>query len=276
LSIITCSEDTIKRIDTTLANCKQGDCYLGDREFITLARVMIDDVEEDDWVASKVAGFVILTQTCDLVRTCALRPFVELAPLIQVKQEILEDVIGWRRPDYAFIPGVADKKLVADLDRVMTVQKVVIADWDRIRGLQSDDEVRAFQRVLARKRQRFAFPDEFTEFVKPLQKRIKEKHGKESSEGEALRALAEIRVAAAPSWNSDHVDLTFYFVRQEGSPEKFIGHTWAKWCDDWMKRLPICKHFTNPEGLIVDYHSMSAAEYLQSDALDLERLSSSE
>lgn len=273
MSRVKLSEEAIERIDAAIAACRQGDCYLGARDFVMLGRALTEDGEIDDWLATSEVGFVILTQTCDIVRTCVARPIVELAPLIEVDQKTLDEVIGWRRPSLAFIPALADKRLVADLDRAMTVEKAVIAGWDRIIGFQSDQEIRVFQRVLARKRQRFAFPDEFTEFVRPLQKRLEEKHGKESSEGAALRALEEIRVAASPSWNSNQVHLIFYFVRKEGSPEGFDGRPWGDWCEDWMKRLPIDKRFINSEGLIVDYRSMSAAEYLQSDALDLERLS---
>jgi len=273
LSRVKLSEEAIERIDAAIAACRQGDCYLGARDFVMLGRALTEDGEVDDWLATSEVGFVILTQTCDIVRTCVARPVVELAPLIEVDQKTLDEVIGWRRPSLAFIPALADKRLVADLDRAMTVEKAVIAGWDRIIGFQSDQEIRVFQRVLARKRQRFAFPDEFTEFVRPLQKRLVEKHGKESSEGAALRALEEIRVAASPSWNSNQVHLIFYFVRKEGSPEDFDGRPWGEWCEDWMKRLPTDKRFINSEGLIVDYRSMSAAEYLQSDALDLERLS---
>jgi len=276
LSRVKLSEAAIERIDATIAACRQGDCYLGVRDFITLGRALTEDGEIDDWLATSEVGFVILTQTCDIVRTCVVRPVVEVAPLIEVDQKTLDEVVGWRRPGLAFIPGLADKRLVADLDRTMTVEKAVIAGWDRIVGLQSDDEIRFFQRVLARKRQRFAFPDEFTEFVKPLQNRLIEKHGKETSEGAALRALQEIRVAASPSWNSGQVHLIFYFIRKDGSPESFDGRSWGEWCEDWMKRLPVDKYFINSEGLIVDYRSMSAAEYLQSDALDLERLSVSD
>ena len=273
MSRVKLSEEAIERIDAAIAACRQGDCYLGARDFVMLGRALTEDGEVDDWLATSEVGFVILTQTCDIVRTCVARPVVELAPLIEVDQKTLDEVIGWRRPSLAFIPALADKRLVADLDRAMTVEKAVIAGWDRIIGFQSDQEFRVFQRVLARKRQRFAFPDEFTEFVRPLQKRLVEKHGKESSEGAALRALEEIRVAASPSWNSNQVHLIFYFVRKEGSPEDFDGRPWGEWCEDWMKRLPTDKRFINSEGLIVDYRSMSAAEYLQSDALDLERLS---
>jgi len=33
-----------------------------------------------------------------------------------------------------YIPGVAELNLVADLDRVMTVEKAVVAEWERKSG----------------------------------------------------------------------------------------------------------------------------------------------
>src|SRR5687767_8726389 len=39
-----------------------------------------------------VPGFVMLTQTCDIVRPSAERPYVEVAPLIMVSLEWLEDI----------------------------------------------------------------------------------------------------------------------------------------------------------------------------------------
>lgn len=35
-------------------------------------------------VADEVRGLVVLSQTCDLVRGCRSRPFVEVAPLVEV------------------------------------------------------------------------------------------------------------------------------------------------------------------------------------------------
>lgn len=266
-------EQEQQKIDSVISAYQQGDCFLGERDFISLGRIKDKFSESDDWVVTPVHGFAIVSQTCDVVRSCGLRPMVELSPLVLVDQNVLEEVISWRRPNYATVPALVDLSLVADLDRTMTVEKAVIAGWERIQGLRTDAEIRDFQRVLARKRQRFAFPGDFNAYVNPLQKRLVEKHEKESPEGQALRDLQEIRVLATPSWNAQQTQLRFYFVRKQGSLMEFNGRSWTAWCDDWIKRLPSSQRFTNPEGLIVDYDSLTAAEYLQSDALDLERLS---
>lgn len=269
----TLEEKEQQQIDSVISAYQQGDCFLGERDFISLGRVNDESGKSDDWLVTPVHGFAIVSQTCDVVRSCSSRPMIELSPLVLVEQDVLEEVISWRRPNYAAVPALVESKLVADLDRTMTVEKAVIAGWKRMQGLRSDAEIRDFQRVLARKRQRFAFPDNFNAYVEPLQKRLVEKHGKESPEGEALRALQEIRVLATPSWDAQQTQLKFYFVCKQGSPTSFNNRSWSAWCDDWIKRLPISQRFINPQALIADYDSMTAAEYLQSDALDLERLS---
>lgn len=83
-------------------------------------------------VETEVRGFAVLTQTCDLVRPCADRPFVEVSPLVEVDDRVLREIERGRRPNYGFIPGVAPRRLVADLDRVMTVEKAVVAAWARV------------------------------------------------------------------------------------------------------------------------------------------------
>ena len=276
MSIEKADADEIRRINDHIATYRQGDCFLGTRAFIALARNHTGSGYEEEWQETPVVGFILVSQSCDIVRTCAMRPLVEVCPLVEVDQAVLEQVIGWERPMYAAVPALIGQRLVADLDRTMTVEKAVVAGWDRTPGLRNDDEVRDFARVLARKRQRFAFPDDFNSYVGPLRKRLVEKHDKESPEGNALRALQEIRVHAKPSWDALQVELSFYFVRKQDAPMNFANRPWPEWCDDWMKRLLDTGRFKNPEGLIVDYSSMSAAEYLQSDPLDLEHLSSGE
>src|SRR5882724_5395250 len=52
---------------------------------------------------------------------------------------------------------------------------------------RSAAETRKFQAALARKRQRVAFPDDFTVLARELQERVAEKHDKKTPEGDALR-----------------------------------------------------------------------------------------
>lgn len=94
------------------------------------------------------------TQTCDLVRRCAGRPLVEVSPLVEVDDRVVREIERGRRPNYGFIPGVAPRRLVVDLDRVMTVEKAVVAAWARVEGSRTDDDARRFSLALARKRAR--------------------------------------------------------------------------------------------------------------------------
>ena len=95
----------------------------------------------------------------------------------------------------------------------MTVEESIMAAWKRTPGYINEADGRAFAQALARKRVRFAFPDDFTAWVDKLQRRLVDKHGKDSVEGRGLRALREIRVRAAPSWDAAELDTLFWFVR---------------------------------------------------------------
>lgn len=271
----------IQAIDTTLLEWCQGDCVLGEHWFIyrfNPQRPLTSDSadvakEETDLAESEVKGFAIVTQTCDIVRSCNERPFVEIVPLVEVDEQQLHDVQRSRRPQYAYIPGVAGLNLVADLDRIMTVEKAVVAEWERKPGCLSDDEIRALGQALTRKRARFAFPDDFTDFARKLQNRLRDKHDKANDEGEALRALREIRVRAEPSWNSSEIRLIFWFIRDEDQ-NQFKGVGWDQFLNQWLQLIPESGRYKNVEGSVVALEDMTAKEYVESDPLDLDHLSS--
>lgn len=165
------------------------------------------------------------------------------------------------------------KSQVADLDRVMTVEKSVVAEWERKPGCLSDDDVRALGQALTRKRARFAFPDDFANFAGKLQQRLRDKHDKATYEGEALRALREIRVRAEPSWNSSEVRLMFWFIRDEDQSQ-FNGIGWDKFLNQWLKLIPESGRYQGVGGLVVALEDMTAKEYVESAPLDLDHLSS--
>ena len=207
------------------------------------------------------------------MRSCSSRPFVEVVPLVEVNEQDLYEVKRGRRPQYAFIPGVAEHCLVADLDRIMTLDKAVVAGWERKLGCQNDLEVRSLAQALARKRIRFAFPDDFTQWARKLQERFREKHDKSSLEGQALRALREIRVQAAPSWNDSEIQIMFWFIRDEEQVQ-FQGTQWTQLLEQWRKLIPASERFQSVEGQVVTLEDITAKEYVESDPLDLDHLSS--
>lgn len=271
---------TQESINDALQLWRQGDCTLGDHWFLyrtncdwpltEAATTAADDESEN--VEDLVAGFVVLTQTCDIVRDCKMRPFVEVAALVEVDQDFLHSIKRGRRPQYAYIPGIAAHHLVADLDRVMTVEKSVVATWTKTVGCQTHEESRRFALSLTRKRARTAFPNEFTRFVSPLSVRLSDKHDKDSPEGRALRALLEIRVRAAPDWNADSIELMFWFIRSPDCDD-FERIGWHEWSASWLRRVEPNELFTKVEGIVVTLDDLTAQDYLESDILDLDHLS---
>src|SRR4051812_32105621 len=125
-----------------LAAWRQGDCVLGEHWFVHRfdpslpvtgpGRAAAD--ADADLAEEQVAGLVVVTQTCDVVRSCAERPYVEVCPLVEVNEEKLREIERGRRPAYGFIPLLTDRRLVADLDRTMTVEKPVMMKWARTPG----------------------------------------------------------------------------------------------------------------------------------------------
>lgn len=269
-----------EQIDEILRAWRQGDCVLGEHWFVhridpsvALTAASHDAVDSGvDLVETPVAGLVVVTQTCDVVRSCRDRPYLEVCPLVEADQDLLGSVQASGRPGYAFLPLLAGHGLVADLDRVMTIEKSVAARWQRVPGLTTDDDVRRLQRALARKRERFAFPDDFVQFAAPLHQRIKKKHGRNSDEGDALRALREIRVQASPSWGSNRINLMFFFIRHDDSLN-FENRSWEDYRLTWMGLIPASGRFVSVDGQVEDLGRLSAKDYVSSDPLDLERLS---
>lgn len=251
-------------IDAALTAWKQGDCVVGEQWF---AFRRTDG--EAGLLEESVEGFVVVTQSCDVVRSAERRPAVEVSPLVKVQDATrLDEVRRGRLLQYGFVPGVATKGLVADLDRTMTVHKEVVSRWERVDGCQTDAEVRQFAEVLSRKRKRFAFPDAFSELVKPLQDRFRSKHDKQSPEGEAMRALREIRVQARPSWVANPIDVDFFLVCDEAT-KAVVGAQREGWQRLVTERTP----FRTVDFMTVSLDELTAAQYVATDPLDLEYLS---
>jgi hypothetical protein len=267
------------RIDRTLQAWRQGDCVVGEQWFVFRTDLdgplteagLVAASEGVDTAETEVRGFMIATQTCDIVRACGARPFVEVCPLVEVDEVVLREVERGRRPNYAYVPGLVESQLVADLDRVMTVEKSVVAGWKRTAGCQTESDIRRLSLMLARKRARAAFPDDFVVFATPLMNRMSSKHDKESDEGRALRALHEIRVRAEPSWGAQQVKLVFWFIRKENEPT-FEKQGWDSFLVAWEKRIPSSGRFVEVQALVQTLEDLTAKEYVESDPLDLDHL----
>lgn len=229
------------------------------------------DMEEIVSVWGEVPGLVILSQTCDVIRDCRERPYVEVAPLVKLDAQKIEEVRRLKRPAYAYIPATARDFLVADLDRTMTVEKSIVTLWERVPGWETDEEIRDFAQALSRKRSRFAFPNDFVHAMRHIQTRFIEKHHRQSAEGAHLRALREIRVRAAPSWNSDRVKLDWWFIK-DSEPQGYASD-WARWIDSWFALFEQVNRFHAELPIVCTLGDITAQDYVESFPLDLDLLS---
>ncbi len=279
MGTLAADSEEAKRIDASLKEWRQGDIALEESWFVhvgdgalPLSEAAAQAESGTQALTSEVVGLVVVTQTCDIVRSCVTRPFIEVAPLVRVSEVDLHQVKRGRKPSHAALPALVSDLLVADLDRIMTVEKSIAASWKRTPGFTRDADARVFAQALARKRVRFAFPDEFTALAKKVQARLGDKHDKHTDEGRGLRALREIRVQASPSWDAASVEIFFWFVRDEGDVT-FEGKSWADLLRDWLKLVPATGRFTSIDGQVATLQEMTAEDYVDSDPLDLDHLS---
>lgn len=283
------SPEEIQRINLALANWRQGDVFLGkDLFFMHLAdlaqpltpaaskisqvRTSGSETLEIEGVSTTIPGIVVVSQTCDIVSSCEKRPYVEVSPLFSVEPNVLKEIQRLRRPAYAYIPALADRNLVADLDRTMTVEEAILAAWEPIKGWKTDDEGRAFTEALARKRARFAFPDDFVRACQKLQTRLKKEAERDLPEGVHLRAVREIRVCATPSWNSQKVHLLFWLVQDTELEEE----NWHQITKTWIALFDQSGRFEVDGMQVSRLEDMTAKDYTESDRLDLDQLSYNE
>lgn len=253
---------------TGLLELQQGDISYNEKWFVF--RSTPDDAG-NSLVEEKIEGIVILSQTCDIIRSPQDRPYLEVSPLVRIDEpQVLREIRNGSRPRYAYIPTAAANMLVADLDRVMTVDKAAASEWSFQRGCTDVLELTIFAQAIARKRNRFAFPDELVGVLRPLQQRIIKKHAKNSPEGELLRILKEIRIKAFPALGEDKVSLYFYFMVAE---ETLITPALEEQTNTWIDLLTATATYISFDAMITSYNSISALEYRNSIPLDLDYLS---
>lgn len=272
--------ERLAAIDEAVARWRQGDVFRGKAWVTSVADLgspltsesLSAEGAEDGVVVlpAEVDGVVVLTQTCDVVRRCSERPYVQVAPVREVSTDKAALIEKGLSPRYARVPAIVG--LIADLDRVTTVEKSVLAEWEHTEGCSTDAERRAFAQALSRKHARFAFPDDLTEAVQPLRARILDKHGRASPEGVALREhLREIRMTADPEWNAPVVSAFITFVRND-TPEA-ARVAWDQLLERWLSLCVPAGAIFAIDGTVMTLAQMTAQEYVESDPLDLGHLS---
>lgn len=258
---------------------RQGDCVPCRSDFLFQidpslplteeAREAVAVDPEGAYVVQPVEGLMVISQTCDIVKECSKFPFVEVAPIVTLaSQEFKEAKLG-ARPRFVTVPGLYGASQAADLDRVLTVEKACLTRWPRLEGCTKDAERRNLGRLLARKRQRAALPDEFAPWFKPLRKRWAKWTESRSAEAAVFEDLQEIRVQASPSWAAESIRLFLWFILKDDASVVDRSEVLA----DWMGRLTPTPPFTTVDARIVRYADIQASDYIDSDLLELDQFS---
>lgn len=269
-------------LDDTIRLWRQGDCVPGPNEFVFRLDPKLpstpasqEAVREDPdatYAAQPVEGFMVITQTCDLVKPIAGAPFVEVSPLVTLTPAVFEEVRLGARPRFVTVPPLHSTLQAADLDRILTIEKACLALWPRQSGCRTDTERRKLGLQLGRKLQRAALPDFFAPWFNPLRKRFNRLKHANSPEAVAFQDLDDIRVQPHPFWDAPEVTLFFWFILKDEAPEADR----SKALEEWLGRLVPAPPVTQVEGRVVHYVDMLASEYLDSDPLDLDHFSPEE
>jgi hypothetical protein len=279
--------EELAAITAALQSWRQGDAVVGQQLFTHYADLAKPISPAASFAANEAAadgdplgieaidtterGLVVLTQTCDLIRPPNQRPYVEVAPLVEVSAAVLNEIRKRKRPNFVYVPALAHERLVGDLDRTMTVEKSIVAGWTHVVGCLSSEQQADFARALARKRARHAFPDEFGPVFRRFRDHSKEQRRRETPEGQYVDALIEIRVSADPDWDTANGALTYYFIVDEGELEN-EALNWPIQVEAWANML-VPNGWSLGAAIAVDLSTINAKIYLESAPIDTDDFS---
>lgn len=274
-------------LETVLQSWQQGDVFFApDLPFVHLARAdrpltpeareaaAAEEGTDDTLLVVPVItpGLVLISQTCDVVRSPAERPYLEIAPLRKLPPEAMVEVRRGDRPQYAALPGLSEADLAVDLDRTMTIEKAVLLEIEptqKVRGCPTEEAAAMFGLALGRKRARFAFPDDFVSSLTRIQKRIRKKHAKGTAEGQLYGACREIRVRARPTWENPTIIELWFLFDAEGR----IPATASDLLDDLAEQFVPTGVFNEIALKVAALDEITAKLYVESYPLDLDHLS---
>jgi len=284
-----------ERVDRAAGAWRQGDVFRFDQlaplvvanldvpltpESVAAAAQAPEDEDRISVVWHNEEEFALVSQDCDIVGPSAYEPYVSVCPIVAVPAEQAPSAArGWM-PGLAPIPALGPERC-ADLSRVVTLEKAVLLDATRVARLRDDGEVRLFRGVVHRHFSRAAFPDELQPALRPILDRLREKRGRQSAEGNAADAIHDIRIKGHPSWDAVTVsiDVNVYLLcfrdnyaaiaQEDGGQD--ADELWAEHRERWSQFLPTdaTGRISSIELSIELYEELSAADYFDSDPLDL-------
>lgn len=193
------TSDTGQSESDFLQAWQQGDYTCNCKEFVLMDQTGAALTESSHAGAScynPPVGAVVISQTCDLLRSVAVVPYVIVCPLVHLDEEAYDNLEKGRTSRFGFLPAVRCSKLAVDFTRTMSVEKEALKSWTRKRGCRTEEERTNLADAIKGFFGRYPFPDDFVRCLKPLRRKLFSKYNKpNSSLGKVLRYLEEIRVA---------------------------------------------------------------------------------
>lgn len=257
-----------------LSEWRQGDYSLEWAHFPVVSDTSEDGVEVS---FEEVVGWVVATQTCDVVNFGHNKDYVMVCPIIVADDRLLRDVVNGVTPSAAILELRVDAHHVIDLGRAASIHKRVLASLPRKDGFSSDLSRSVFQQSLERRFGRFAFPDWLsTGPLRQLRDRAREKHKTGGPLGDVYKAVDEFRVRGNPDLESNGSAIGFIAVVDAEKEKK----TTRKAIRDEFDALS--KKFVWPESYIKEdefftvmtLDEMTARQLKESHSVDLDFISS--
>lgn len=221
-------------------------------------------------------GFVVISQTCDIVKCPKKWPYVSVCPLIKIHNNRVQEVKSGRAPTLGFL-STPESNMVADFSRTMTITKKLLISWERQRGCNTEKEKEKFARALEFCYGRYAFPDDFAKLMSPLREAIIkiQKLSDEDKSKKILRSIREIRIHPCGGWSEENkVSIIFYVLleREEFREVKDRKEIETQFSE--MIKVIEWNHLFDLERIqISEYLDISAEDYVSSFPLDINFLS---
>jgi hypothetical protein len=272
---VTAEEAATEAAAERLAKWRQGDFALGVGGFLfgetSEAEPYDAHIGDDD-----VAGLVVISQTCDVVRLSDDRRWVAVSPLVERDADYWSAIANGRYPSLVSLEHPPKEGMFVDLARIMSVAKPLLANWERREGFTTPERAIRFAGAIERKMGRFAFPDDFNDATKSFQERVRKRHNKPQSDlGKIYRSIDQLRFQASPHWDADAVEITLVAVLhpqalREASVEDVAAELRGQ-CGStvWPARLG----WSDPPLLIGTADDLRGSDILNSQLADLEYLS---
>lgn len=226
-------------LDVSLKDWRQGDFALdvGGFVFATPKTGSGQFEFEVGYETENIVGWVVISQTCDIIRCTGDRFYVAVSPLITINEQDISAVSRGRRPYLTEIENT-DANVFADLRRFMSVDKRLMSTWERRSGFTTSDKRQRFAAALERKFGQFAFPDEFDEAVKDFRQRVWSRHSKSESEpGRVYRSLMQIRFLAEPNWTASLRKISVIAIMKDEIEQEVDRHKIAEELKNSLEKI---------------------------------------